>query len=155
MSLLCAPAIAGTQITASSISDLGLLPPYDSGSTVASMLAEGGGYWNPVLPGGSTCSYYSLQVSFKQGISINKVVFSLNAGDQAHGPTGLSVYNKVTGGVRLASLQTGCGLNATACLGEYTVTLAPAFTGTSLLINVEKTSQYQIWMFAIKFYSCK
>ena len=80
------------------------------------------------------------------------MTLSFEGVDQAHGPTGLSVYTK-PGGKLLAHVSTHCATDSTACLATYTLTFAKA-TGSSLYVEIAKASAWQIWLYDLQFSYC-
>ena len=107
-------------------------------------------YW---VPHPSTvCSLYVLKIDFVRNVTFNQVTLYTTA-TQANRPTGFSVYNSDK--LRLGQLNSSCGAGAT-CLPIYQIDLLVPFTGSSLYIEVDKTTQSDLYLHGpIMFTQCR
>ena len=131
------------QVTPSGITDLDNYTYWQTLSIANLINYAAPSTWNPSGSGGP-CTYH-VQVTFASIVSLNEIVVYCISGDTGHAATGMSVYN-TSGGTLFAS-YTGTMSNA-----SYAFPFTSTFTGSSMYIVFNKSTQYQLNLVALKFY---
>jgi hypothetical protein len=136
-------------LAAASIEDLDNFGVYQN-NTVSNLLkapANDGLQWNPIataqMAGTKT---YRLTVKF-DGVKNVSFLRFLTSGDRTHDPTAIRVYRDQSKSEMAGSYGTLAGRQTTDVMLHQNM-----FVTDKLYIDIEKTSQYQVWLRRIQFF---
>ena len=115
-----------------------------NGGAVLSNVVDGNlsTVWNPNAPGSNTV--YNLTFTFASLVYFTSVTINI-VGDTTHDPTSITFFTDSSKTTTVGSTGTMAGVTSRK------VTLSTPYTGTTMHIQFNKTSQFQMYLSEVRF----
>lgn len=99
-------------------------------------------FWNPNVPGSNTV--YNLTFTFASPVFFTSVTINV-VGDTTHDPTSITFFTNSSKTTTVGSTGTMAGVTSRK------VTLSTPYTGTTMHIQFNKSSNFQMWLSEVRF----